>query len=267
MRDWAPYDPRRSCVDSALVPVHQTCGQQSTMLHSSHPSLHEHFSRRLYYKTNRCVNATPILSFPRYAVLRTCHRLGSILLLTIREASFTFGASLSPTIAISCFYTCSTQAFHPGIICLSCPSTKGRLMYFIFLSCLHQSLPIGVRIQGLSLQAPGLSSRLVLSPAVSSHICIESRQSSLYRVPTRAGLLRRDTASSSCHDCRYPCSSVNLQPPHYQVLSLPDMLPWRRRRRHPSRRKCLDADEQFLDYSHILTLPPLPTESVTRHLN
>ena len=133
---------------------------------------------------------------------------------------------------------CFTQAFQPGIICLSCPSTKGRLMSFIFLSCLHQSLPIGVRIQGLPLQAPGLSSRLVLSPAVSSHNCIESRQSSLYRVPTRAGLLQRDTASSCCHDCRYPSSSVNLQPPHYQVFSLPDMLPWRRRRRHPSRRKC-----------------------------
>ena len=164
--------------------------------------------------------------------------LGSILLLTIREASFTYGASQSPTIAISCFYTRSTQAFHLGLNCLSCPSTKGPLMCFIFLSRFHQSLPIGVRTQAFHLQAPGLSSRLVLSTAVSSHICIESRQSSLYRVPTRAGLLQRDTASSSCHDRRYPCSSVNLQPPHYQVFSLPDMLPWRRRRRHTSRRKC-----------------------------
>ena len=187
--------------------------------------------------------------------------LGSILLLTIREACFTFGAFLSPTIAISCFYNCSTQAFHPGINCLSCPSTKGPLMCFIFLSRLHQSLPIGVPTQAFHLQTSDPSSRLALS----SHICIESRQSSPYRVPTRAGVLRRDTASSSCHDCRYPCSSVNLQPPHYQVLSLPDMLPWRRRRRHPSRRKCLDADEQFLDYSQILTLPPLPTEFATRH--
>ena len=130
------------------------------------------------------------------------------------------------------------KLFTHGIHCLSCPSTKGPLMCFIFLSCLHQSLPIGVRTQAFYLPTPGLSSRLVLSPAVSCHICIESRQSSLYRVPTHAGLLRRDTASSCCHDCRYPCSSVNLQPPHYQVFSLPDMLPWRRRRRHPSRRKC-----------------------------
>ena len=169
--------------------------------------------------------------------------LGSILLLTIREACFTFGAFLSPTIAISCFYNRSTQAFHPGINCLSYPSTKGPLMCFIFLSRLHQSLPIGVCRQAFH----SAGTRPPFSPgtiaAVSSHICIESRQSLLYRVPTRAGLLQRDTASSCCHDCRYPCSSVNLQPPHYQVFSLPDMLPWRRRRRHPSRRKCLDADE------------------------
>ena len=154
MRDWAPYDPRRSCADSALVPVHQTRGQQSTMLHSSHRSLHLHFSRRLYYK--RIVAYTQFLFFLSRDMPyrgRAIH-LRSILLLTIREACFTFGASLSPTIAISCFYTCSTQAFHPGINCLSCPSTKGRLMYFIFLSCLHQSLPIGVRTQAFH---PGIN--------------------------------------------------------------------------------------------------------------
>ena len=69
-------------------------------------------------------------------------------------------------------------------------------MCFIFLSRLHQSLPIGVRTQAFYLQTSDPSSRLALSPAVSSHIWIESRQSSLYRVPTRAGLLQRDTASS-----------------------------------------------------------------------
>ena len=65
MRDWAPYDPRRSCVDSALVPVHQTCGQPSSMLHSSHPSLHLHFSRQFTSESNRRVKTTIILFFLR----------------------------------------------------------------------------------------------------------------------------------------------------------------------------------------------------------
>lgn len=33
----------------------------------------------------------------------------------------------------------------------------------------------------------------------------------------------------------------------------------------PQGGNALDDDEQFLDYSHILTLPPLPTEFATRH--
>ena len=98
--------------------------------------------KTIYFRieTSRKNNDYSFLS-TRYALSVACIPFRSTFLLAIREACFT----LSPTIAISCFYTCSTQAFHPGINCLSCPSTKGRLMYFIFLSCLHQSLPIGVR--------------------------------------------------------------------------------------------------------------------------
>ena len=135
-------------------------------------------------------------------------RLGSILLLTIREACFTFGASLSPTIAISCFYTCSTQAFHPGINCLSCPSTKGRLMYFIFLSC-----PTDRRLT----------------------VCLHMHGSFNGELPITLSLSSRQSISS-----------VNVQPPHYQMFSPPDTLPWRRRCRHASGRKCLALSSRDL---------------------
>ena len=147
MRDWAPYDPRRFCADSASVPVHQTRGRRSAMLPSSRRS--QHFTVRRQCNKNEPSRKSNAYSF---SLRDMPYRWRSFLfrstfLLTIRGACFMFGASLSPTIAISCFYTCSTQAFHPGINCLSCPSTKGKLMYSVFLSCLHQSLPIGVRTQ------------------------------------------------------------------------------------------------------------------------
>ena len=192
-------------------------------------------------------------------------RLGSTLLLTIREASFTYGASQSPTIAISCFYTRSTQAFHSGIICLSCPSTKGRLMSFIFLSCLHQSLPIGVRIQGFpcrhrhSLLAwyyrPPCRLISALSLAnrrftVYLHVLGSSDETLLLQVVMTVDILVLQS-TFNLHTIR--CFLYLIC---YLGVAVDDT---------PQGGNALDDDEQFLDYSHILTLPPLPTEFATRH--
>ena len=128
-------------------------------------------------------------------------------------------------------------------------------MCFIFLSRLHQSLPIGVRTQAFPFKhrasfiawyyrppcRPISASSLVNRRfTVYLHVLGSSNETLLLQVVMTVDILVLQS-TFNLHTIR--CFLYLI---YYLGVAVDDT---------PSRRKCLDADEQFLDYSHILTAP------------